>query len=97
MRSLRSGVLLALCVVTGLVTVAHRTIERIIGRLLTDQELRGKFMRAPRRTLAELGDQGWELTRVEVDALVAIETRLWSDVAVRIDPRLHRTSSRTDE
>ena len=74
------------------VAMSHRTIERIIGRLLTDEELRRSFTRSPKRTLAELGEQGWELTRIEVDALLAMETRLWSEVAVRIDPRLQRCS-----
>ena len=77
--------------------MSHRTIERVIGRLLTDEELRLKFTRAPKRTLAELGEQGWELTRIEVDALLTIEIRLWSDVAARIDPRLQRCSLRTDD
>ena len=72
--------------------MSHRTIERVIGRLLTDEELRLKFTRFPRRTLAELGEQGWELSRVEVDALLTIEVRLWADVAARIDPRLQRCS-----
>jgi hypothetical protein len=77
--------------------MSHRTIERVIGRLLTDEELRLKFTRSPKRTLAELGEQGWELTRIEVDALLTIEIRLWSDVAARIDPRLQRCSLRTDD
>ena len=77
--------------------MSHRTIERVIGRLLTDEELRLKFTRSPKRTLAELGEQGWELTRIEVDALLTIESRLWSDVAARIDPRLQRCSLKTDE
>jgi hypothetical protein len=77
--------------------MSHRTIERVIGRLLTDEELRLKFTRSPKRTLAELGEQGWELTRIEVDALLTIESRLWSDVAARIDPRLQRCSLRTDD
>jgi hypothetical protein len=77
--------------------MSHRTIERIIGRLLTDQELRLKFTRSPKRTLAELGEQGWELTRIEVDALLTIELRLWSEVAGRIDPRLQRCSLRAIE
>jgi hypothetical protein len=77
--------------------MAHRTIERIIGRLLTDEELRRKFTRSPTRTLAELGEEGWELTRIEVDALLAIEIRLWSEVAARIDPRLQRCSLKNDE
>ena len=77
--------------------MSHRTIERIIGRLLTDEELRLKFARSPKRTLAELGEQGWELTRIEVDALITIEIRLWSEVAARIDPRLRRCSLKNDE
>ena len=72
--------------------MAHRTIERIIGRLLTDEELRLEFSRSPKRTLAELGEQGWELTRIEVDALLTTEIRLWSEVAARIDARLQRCS-----
>ncbi len=77
--------------------MSHRTIERIIGRLLTDEELRLRFTRSPNRTLAELGDQGWELTRIEVDALLTMEIRLWSEVAARIDPRLQRCSLKNDE
>jgi hypothetical protein len=77
--------------------MAHRIVERVIGRLLTDEELRHEFVRAPRRTLAELGEQGWELSRLEVDALLAIEVDLWSDVAARIDPRLQRCSLKTHD
>ena len=76
--------------------MSHRTIERIIGRLLTDEELRHKFTRSPTRTLAELGEQGWELTRIEVDALLTMEIRIWSEVAARIDPRLQRCSLKND-
>jgi hypothetical protein len=77
--------------------MSHRTIERFIGRLLTDEELRRSFTRSPTRTLAELGEQGWELTRIEVDALLTMETRLWSEVAARIDPRLQRCSLKNVE
>jgi len=75
--------------------MSHRTIERVIGRLLTDEELRHDFTRSPRRALAELSEQGWELSRLEVDALLAIEIGLWSEVAARIDPRLQRCSLKT--
>jgi hypothetical protein len=77
--------------------MSHRTVERVIGRLLTDEELRLKFTRFPKRTLAELGEQGWELSRVEVDALLTMEVRLWSDVADRIDPRLQRCSLKSHD
>jgi hypothetical protein len=43
-------------------------------------------------TLVELNEQGWELSRLEIDALLAIETRLWSEVAARIDSRPQRCS-----
>ena len=75
--------------------MSHRTIERVIGRLLTDEELRQDFIGAPSRTLAALREQGWELSRLEVDALLAIEIGLWSEVAARIDPRLQRCSLKT--
>jgi hypothetical protein len=45
----------------------------------------------------ELNDQGWELSRLEVDALLAMEVGLWSEVAVRIDPRLQRSSQKTHD
>ena len=77
--------------------MSQRTIERLIGRLLTDEELRDQFSRAPRRTLAALNEQGWELSRLEVDALLAIEFGLWSKVAARIDPRLQRCSLKTED
>ena len=73
--------------------MSQRTIERVIGRLLTDEELRHEFIRSPRGTLVELNEQGWELSRLEVDALLATEISLWSQVAPRIDPRLQRCSS----
>ena len=72
--------------------MSQRTIERVIGRLLTDEELRHQFTRCPRRTLVQLNEQGWELSRLEVDALLAIEIGLWSEVAARIDSRLQRCS-----
>ena len=72
--------------------MSHRTIERVIGRLLTDEELRYEFVRSPRRTLVQLNEQGWDLSRLEVDGLLAIEIGLWSEVAARIDPRLQRCS-----
>jgi hypothetical protein len=77
--------------------MSQRTIERVIGRLLTDEELRREFTRSPRRTLVELNEQGWELSHLEVDALLAIDMGLWSHVAARIDPRLQRCSLKTHD
>jgi hypothetical protein len=62
---------------------------------LTDEELRHEFTRSPRRTLAELIEQGWDLSRLEVDAMLDTEIGLWSEAAARIDSRLQRCSLRT--
>jgi hypothetical protein len=77
--------------------MSHRTIERVIGRLLTDEELRREFTRGPKRMLAALAEQGWELTRLEVDALITTDVGVWCDAAARIDPRLQRCSLKTHE
>lgn len=77
--------------------MSQRTIERVIGRLLTDEELRHEFTRSPRRTLAELNEQGWDLSRIEVDALLGTEIGLWSEAAARIDSRLQRCSLKTGD
>jgi len=77
--------------------LSHRTVERIIGCLLTDEELRRKFTRSPGRTLAELSEQGWELSQLESEALLATDISLWSVVAARIDSRLRRSSLETHD
>ena len=77
--------------------MSQRNVERVIGRLVTDEELRLEFTRAPKETLAALVEQGWELTGVEVDALLHTDIGLWSDAATRIDPRLRRCSLKTDK
>ena len=77
--------------------MSQRTIERVIGRLLTDEELRHEFSRCPTRTLAELNEQGWDLSRLEIDALLAIDLGLWSEAAARIDSRLQRCSLKTPD
>ena len=59
---------------------------------MTDEEFRLQFTGRPEQTLVALVEQGWELTAVEVDALVQTDMRLWSDGARRINPRLQRSS-----
>jgi len=73
-------------------TVAQRTVEMLIGRLITDEEFRSEFLRDPERTLAELSDLGMDLSRTEVAALVNTDSSLWSRTADAIDPRLQKAS-----
>lgn len=75
--------------------MSHRHVEQIIGRLLTDEELRHDFLGAPSRVLAELIAQGWELSRFEVEGLIETDLKVWTSSAARIDPRLQRCSLKT--
>ena len=76
--------------------MSQRNVELLIGRLVTDEDLRRRFARAPFEALAEFVDQGWELTRGEIDALVQIDVSLWSRAAARLPSRLQRCSLRPD-
>jgi DNA-binding CsgD family transcriptional regulator len=69
-----------------------KTVQLIVGRLVTDEEYRLTFLSDPTRALTMLRDQGVELTAAELDALVRTDRTLWSDAAARIDPDLQRSS-----
>ena len=75
--------------------MSQRTVQLVIGRLLTDEELRACFVERPRDTLAELREQGFELTDDEIDALAGSDAKAWTAMARRIHPRLQRSSLRT--
>lgn len=70
--------------------MAHKTVELIIGRILTDEELREKFLVAPVETLSSLRDSGLELTDAEIDGLTNTDRRLWRAGRDWIDSRLQR-------
>ena len=70
--------------------MAQRTVQLIVGRILTDEEFRSDFLERPIETLGSLREMGLELTKVEVDALVRTDRRLWVAGAEWIDRRLQR-------
>jgi hypothetical protein len=74
----------------------QRTIEMLIGRLITDEDFRAEFLRAPENTLVALCDRGLELSRTEIAALVNTDRNLWARTADGIDPRLQKASFRND-
>ena len=73
-----------------------KTVQLIVGRLVTDEEYRMKFLSDPTHALTALRDQGVELTTGEIDALVRTDRTLWSDAAGRIDKDLQRSSLLAD-
>jgi len=72
--------------------VTQRSIEIVIGRLLTDEEFRDTFLSNPYRALGGLLEHGTELSHAEIAALIAVDVSLWLRVAEQIDPRLQKAS-----
>ena len=70
--------------------MAQRTVQLIIGQILTDEEFRSDFLERPLDILRALRDRGVELTNVEIDALARTDRRFWLIGAEWIDPRLQR-------
>jgi hypothetical protein len=70
--------------------MSHRGVEVVLGRLATDEGLRERFAAAAARTLAELIDQGLELSSVERAALEELDRRALERFAAALDPRLQK-------
>ena len=70
--------------------MAQKVVQFIIGQILTDEELRTRFVKRPLETLSELRAAGFELTNSEIDALSQTDRRLWHLGQKWIDPRLQR-------
>jgi hypothetical protein len=75
--------------------MSQKTVQLLIGQIVTDEELRRRFVRQPLETLTALRDQGIELTASEIEALVDTDKQLWNSAAARIHPRLQRCCLRT--
>ena len=72
--------------------MGQRSVEILIGRLVTDEELREGFIVAPLETLRLEQQQGLELTAAELDALLASPLSLWTRLAALLDERLQKAS-----
>lgn len=76
--------------------MSQKTVQSIVGRLVTDEEFRRRFLHDPLEVLKALQDQGFELTAGEIGALLRTDRALWADAAARIDQQLQRASFRRD-
>ena len=74
--------------------MSQKTVQLVIGRLLTDEELRSHFVDRPLETLTRLKEQGFDLTRDEINAIVESDPEIWALMATLIHPRLQRCSLR---
>ena len=74
--------------------MAQRMVEMLIGRLVTDEQFREEFLRDPERLLLSLCDRGFELSPIEIAALIGTDPDTWIHAAEAIDPRLQKASSK---
>ena len=72
--------------------MAQRSIEIMIGRLVTDEAFRSAFSRNASATLTAFIESGYELTSVEIAALCATPAGMWERLSAHIDPRLQKAS-----
>ena len=70
--------------------MSQHNVERVIGRLLTDEGFRRRFLKDAQSTLAEVAANGG-LNPCELHALTALDRDLLSRFADLIDPRLQKT------
>jgi hypothetical protein len=70
--------------------MAQKTVQLIIGRILTDEAFRDRFVANPGGTLSSLREMGYDLTHLELDALSKTHRQLWQQGPDWIDPRLQR-------
>jgi len=74
--------------------MTQQSVEILIGKLLTDEELREAFEQNPQGVLVWLLRQGLQLSRLEMEALRSIKPSELNGLAEMIDRRLQRASLR---
>jgi aryl-alcohol dehydrogenase-like predicted oxidoreductase len=75
--------------------MTHQNVELLIGKLVTDEELREAFQRNPHAVLVWLlRHQGLRLSALEIEALESIKPSDLSALAELIDRRLQKASLR---
>ena len=70
--------------------MSQRTVESVIGRLVTDEEFRRRFSERPAAVIDELIASGTPLTPVERRALLELDSAACEQFAERVDPRLQK-------
>jgi hypothetical protein len=72
--------------------MSQQNVERVIGRIVTDQGFRRRFERKPVDALFEIVASGMELTTVELQALAGLDPSHVARFADGLDPRLQKVA-----
>jgi hypothetical protein len=74
--------------------MSQRTVESVIGRLVTDEDFRRRFRESPAAVIDELVRTGTPLTPVERRALLELDATPYERFADCVDPRLQKVCLR---
>lgn len=70
--------------------MSQSNVERVVGRLVTDEEFRRRFAADPSAVLRELTASGLALTDCELRVLAALDSRVAERFARELDPRIQK-------
>src|SRR5262249_55237970 len=70
--------------------MSQKSVEIVIGRLATDEALRGQFVRDPKATLRQMSDSGLDLNLGETEALLEMPVAFLRVLANWVHPRLQK-------
>ena len=72
--------------------MSQRSVEILLGKLVTDEEIRRRFRVDPEGVLAGARERGLELSAVEAEALRGLSPGALDKLAAALDPRLQKAS-----
>jgi hypothetical protein len=72
--------------------MSQKSVEVLLGKLVTDEELRRRFEIDPLEVFDWMRGAGWELTSVETEALRSLDPAAVERLAGALDPRLQKAS-----
>ena len=77
--------------------MSQRSVEQVIGKLVTDEDFRQRFDQSREAALAEVAANGLELNAIEWRALRSLDVAACARLAGCLDPRLQKVSLRRIE
>jgi len=76
--------------------MSQSNVERVIGRLVTDEAFRRRFKTDCVDALGELVDAGFDLTPCELRALACLVPERIAEFAESVDPRIQAADPQGD-
>jgi hypothetical protein len=76
--------------------MSQKSVEIVLGKLVTDEEVRHRFRAAPLEVLESVRRAGCDLSAIETAALRSLDPTALERFALSLDPRLQKASLQTN-